>query len=76
MAPGGRVAIAEFVPNEDRVSPPMPAMFAYMMLATTPAGTSFPPSALERMLTRAGFCESDFAPLPPTPQTLIVAEPA
>ena len=76
LAPGGRVAIAEFVPNEDRVSPPMPAMFAYMMLATTPAGTSFPPSALERMLTRAGFCESDFAPLPPTPQTLIVAEPA
>ena len=25
---GGRVAILEFVPNEDRVSPPIPAAFA------------------------------------------------
>ena len=73
MAPGGRVAIVEFVPNEDRVSPPMPAMFAYIMLATTPGGTSFPPSALKRMLAQAGFGEPDFAPLPPSPQTLVVA---
>jgi 2-polyprenyl-3-methyl-5-hydroxy-6-metoxy-1,4-benzoquinol methylase len=76
LAPGGRVAIAEFVPNEDRVSPPMPAMFAYLMLATTPAGTSFPPSQLARMLARAGYKDPEFTPLPPTPQTLIVASPA
>ena len=74
LAPDGRVAIVEFVPNEDRVSPPMPAMFAYVMLATTPGGTSFPPSALQRMLARAGFGEPEFAPLAPSPQTLIVAE--
>jgi 2-polyprenyl-3-methyl-5-hydroxy-6-metoxy-1,4-benzoquinol methylase len=76
LAPGGRVAIVEFVPNEDRVSPPMPAMFAYVMLATTPGGTSFPPSALTRMLTQAGFRQPDFVPLAPTPQTLVVAEAA
>lgn len=74
LAPGGRVAIVEFVPNEDRVSPPMPATFAYIMLATTPGGTSFPPSALRRMLAQAGFRDPEFAPLAPSPQTLIVAE--
>ena len=76
LAPGGRLAISEFVPNEDRVSPPRPAMFAYIMLATTQAGTAFPASALERMLTEAGFHQTKFVPLPPSPQTLIVAEPA
>ena len=76
LAPGGRLAISEFVPNEDRVSPPRPAMFAYIMLATTQAGTAFPASALERMLTAAGFRQTGFVPLPPSPQTLIVAEPA
>jgi 2-polyprenyl-3-methyl-5-hydroxy-6-metoxy-1,4-benzoquinol methylase len=76
LAPGGRLAISEFVPNEDRVSPPRPAMFAYIMLATTQAGTAFPASALERMLTEAGFRQSGFVPLPPSPQTLIVAVPA
>ena len=76
LAPGGRLAISEFVPNEDRVSPPREAMFAYIMLATTQAGTAFPASALERMLTQAGFHQTKFVPLPPSPQTLIVAEPA
>jgi len=76
LAPGGRLAISEFVPNEDSVSPPREAMFSYIMLATTQAGTAFPASALERMLTEAGFHHSKFVPLPPSPQTLIVAEPA
>ena len=76
LAPGGRLAISEFVPNEDRVSPPREAMFAYIMLATTQAGTAFPASALERMLTEAGFHQTKFVPLPPSPQTLIVAAPA
>ena len=62
--------------HEDRVSPPREAMFSYIMLATTQAGTAFPASALERMLTQAGFHQTKFVPLPPSPQTLIVAEPA
>ena len=76
LAAGGCVAIVEFVPNEDRISPPVPAMFAYIMLASTPAGTSFPPSALNRMLATAGFRQPEYRPLPRTPETLVVAEPA
>lgn len=73
LANGGRVAVVEFVPEEDRTSPPMPAMFAYVMLATTPTGTAFPASALRRMLAEAGFGPPEIAPLPPSPQTLLVA---
>src|SRR6185503_6104382 len=41
LAPGGRVAVVEFIPNDDRVSPPDAATFALVMLATTPAGDAF-----------------------------------
>src|SRR5436190_20421687 len=32
LRPGGRVVIVEFVPNEDRVSPPAVATFSLVML--------------------------------------------
>ena len=35
LRPGGRAATLEFVPNEDRVSPPMAAAFSMTMLITT-----------------------------------------
>ncbi|HEY4677300.1 MAG TPA: class I SAM-dependent methyltransferase, partial [Candidatus Angelobacter sp.] len=38
LNPGGQVIILEFVPNEDRVSPPVPAMFGLTMLGNTPKG--------------------------------------
>jgi hypothetical protein len=39
--PGGRVATLEFVPNEDRVSPPMPAAFSMTMLISTASGDAY-----------------------------------
>ncbi|MGO4885967.1 MAG: hypothetical protein ACLP59_34865 [Bryobacteraceae bacterium] len=41
LKPGGRAATLEFVPNEDRVSPPMAAAFSLSMLASTPAGDAY-----------------------------------
>src|SRR2546426_3989279 len=38
LATGGRAVTFEFVPNEDRVSPPIPAKFSMIMLATTQHG--------------------------------------
>ncbi len=38
LAPQGRTLAVELVPDEGRVSPPFPGMFAFMMLATTPKG--------------------------------------
>jgi SAM-dependent methyltransferase len=72
LAPEGRVAALEFVPEEDRVSPPMPASFAFVMLASTPAGDAHTRRELEEMYRRAGYSKTEFARLPPTDQAVIV----
>jgi 2-polyprenyl-3-methyl-5-hydroxy-6-metoxy-1,4-benzoquinol methylase len=73
LSPGGRVAIVEWVPNEDRISPPAPALFAMTMLLTTPNGSTYTAGELAAMLTDAGFGAPEVTPLVPTPLTLVVA---
>ena len=55
LKPGGRAATLEFVPNPDRVSPPMPAAFAMTMLTTTADGDAYTFAELEAMYSEAGF---------------------
>lgn len=74
LAPGGRVLIVEFVPNPDRISPPLPALFALTMLATTPHGDAYTASELQDMAEKAGLRHVATRGLPPTPQTLVVLE--
>ena len=62
LAPGGRAAIDEFVPNLDRVSPPMAAAFSMVMLATTPAGDAYTFVELESIAKDAGFSRVELAP--------------
>jgi O-methyltransferase domain len=59
---GGRVAIAEFVPNHDRVSPPEAAGFGLIMLATTPEGDAYTSPEYQEMLGRAGFAPPEAHP--------------
>jgi hypothetical protein len=59
---GGRAAIAEFVPNPDRVSPPTAAAFSMMMLATTPTGDAYTFAELESIAKSAGFARVELAP--------------
>ena len=68
---GGRIAVLEFVPNEDRVSPPDSAAFAIQMLGNTPAGDAYTLSELTSMLKAAGFNTVSGHPLQ-GPQTLVV----
>ena len=70
---GGRVVTLEFVPNDDRISPPMPALFAMTMLVTTPAGDAYTFSKLEAMAAAAGFSRSEFHPLEPTYQSVVIS---
>jgi ubiquinone/menaquinone biosynthesis C-methylase UbiE len=56
---GGRAVTLEFVPNEDRVSPPAEASFALVMLGTTPAGDAYTFAEFERMFKSAGFARSE-----------------
>lgn len=70
---GGRAAILEFIPNEDRVSPAVPAQFSLMMLATTPAGDAYTYSQYEAALRGVGFQKSELHELWPTYFRIIIA---
>jgi precorrin-6B methylase 2 len=74
LKPGGRVATVEFVPNEDRVSPPVPASFSMMMLGSTAGGDAYTFNELAAMFRDAGFSRSTPQELPPSPETLVLTE--
>jgi hypothetical protein len=73
LVAGGRAATVEFVPNDDRVSPPIPASFSMMMLGSTPGGDAYTFAELERMFRNAGFARSEIHPLQATPEHLIIS---
>ena len=73
LAPGARAVAYEFVPDEDRVSPPVAAKFSLMMLGTTPSGDAYTFSEYERMFRNAGFKASELHPLPPTPERVVIS---
>jgi ubiquinone/menaquinone biosynthesis C-methylase UbiE len=73
LKPGGRAVTVEFVPNEDRISPPDSAGFSLVMLATTPSGDAYTFSELGRMFANAGFSQSDQHELTPSPQRVVIS---
>jgi 2-polyprenyl-3-methyl-5-hydroxy-6-metoxy-1,4-benzoquinol methylase len=72
LKPGGRIAILEFVPNDDRISPPATATFAMQMLGGTPNGDAYTLAELTAMLKAAGFASVSSHPTP-SPETVVVA---
>ena len=72
MNPYSRVATLEFVPNEDRISPPIAASFSMMMLGNTQQGDAYTFREFDHMFRQAGFGESRMQDLEPTPQRLIL----
>ncbi len=73
LGAGGRAVTLEFVPNEDRISPPIAATFSLMMLGTTRAGDAYTFSEYDRMFSNAGFTRSELHGLPPTPQSVVIS---
>jgi ubiquinone/menaquinone biosynthesis C-methylase UbiE len=73
LAPGGRAVTLEFVPNEDRVTPPMEASFSMMMLGTTAHGDAYTFAEYGKMFRNAGFARSEMHELSPLPQRVIVS---
>lgn len=55
LAPGGTIAIAEFIANEDRTGPIGAMIFAVTMLVNTEAGDTFTFNEMSEWLTAAGF---------------------
>jgi ubiquinone/menaquinone biosynthesis C-methylase UbiE len=72
LKPGGRAATLEFVPNEDRVSPPMPAAFSLTMLLTTADGDAYTLKELSTMYSDAGFSGITAHPIPMSPHTVVM----
>ena len=72
LRPGGRAATLEFVPNEDRVSPPQSAAFAMTMLISTVAGDAYTLSELTAMYNEAGFGGVTAHPIPMSPHTVVM----
>ncbi len=73
LAPAGRAAILEFIPDEDRVSPAVPAQFSLMMLATTPTGDAYTYSQYDELLGKAGFRRTELHNLSPTYFRAVIA---
>ncbi len=74
LAEGGRAVTLEFVPNDDRVSPPGVAGFSLSMLAGTPSGDAYTFAELDGMFKNAGFANNEIHEIPPAIQQLIVSQ--
>jgi SAM-dependent methyltransferase len=73
LKPGGTAVTLEFVPNQDRVTPPAAATFALTMLATTAAGDAYTFNEYESMFRNAGFSRSTLHPVSESPQSVIIS---
>lgn len=76
LKPEGRAVTLEFVPNEDRVTPPREAAFSLQMLAGTDAGDAYTLSEYEAMFRKAGFNQTTLHPVPAMPQQVLISEKA
>jgi 2-polyprenyl-3-methyl-5-hydroxy-6-metoxy-1,4-benzoquinol methylase len=73
LSPGALAVLLEFVPNQDRVSPPVAACFSMVMLASTPHGDAYTYKELQGMLQNSGFREVKQHSLVPLPEDVITA---
>jgi ubiquinone/menaquinone biosynthesis C-methylase UbiE len=73
---GGKAVTLEFVPNEDRVSPPTEAAFSLLMLAGTDAGDAYTFSEYKTMFQEAGFSNTTIHAIPGMPQEVLMSEKA
>jgi SAM-dependent methyltransferase len=74
LADGGRAITLEFVPNDDRITPPEAAAFSLVMLASTPAGDAYTFTELEGMFRNAGFKSSEIHALPAAVNQVVISQ--
>ncbi|MGB8476561.1 MAG: class I SAM-dependent methyltransferase [Candidatus Acidiferrum sp.] len=73
LKPGGKAVTLEFVPNEDRVTPPAAAAFSINMLVGTDAGDAYTLSEYENMFEKAGFGKTTLHAVAGMPQQLLIS---
>jgi ubiquinone/menaquinone biosynthesis C-methylase UbiE len=72
LAPGGTIAIAEMLPNDDRQGPPHALIFAVNMLVNTDEGDTYTFAEISNWLKEAGFTNPRLLETP-GPSPLILA---
>jgi len=75
LAPGGKIAIAEFLVNAERTGPPMPLFFAINMLVNTEQGDTYSFEEISQWLAETGFTNPRRID-PGGPGSVIVAQKA
>jgi len=73
LRPGGLAVTLEFVPNDDRVTPPDAATFALMVLGTTEEGDAYTFAEYQTMFQNSGFAQNQLHRLENSPEALIVS---
>ena len=76
LTAGGRVITLEFVPNDDRITPPQVAEFSLIMLATTPEGDAYTFKEYDQMFRTTGFSPNELRAVPGSLQQMIVSHKA
>src|SRR6266849_3307816 len=71
---GGKAITLEFVPNEDRISPPTAAGFSLIMLAGTDTGDAYTLAEFQKMFGNAGFGKTTMYPVAGSPEMVLVSE--
>lgn len=76
LKPGGTIAIAEMVPNEERTAPPFPLIFAVNMLINTEEGDTYPFGEIAGWLREAGFTQARTLDAPGPSPLILATKPA
>jgi len=75
LAPGGVIAIQEFMPDDDREGPPHPLIFAVNMLVNTEAGGTYTFAEIRAWLEEAGFVNARRLPVPAISPVVLADRP-
>jgi ubiquinone/menaquinone biosynthesis C-methylase UbiE len=75
LAPGGAVIVEDFIPNPDRISPPMAAGFSLTMLFGTAEGDSYTEAEFRQMFAAAGFSHFERHQLGELPMSAMLLRP-
>ena len=76
LAPGGTIAIAEFLVNADRTGPLNGLFFALNMLVNTDSGDTYSFEEISGWLTDAGFTDSRTLDAPGPSPLILATKPA
>jgi hypothetical protein len=75
LAPGGTVAIMEFVPNDDRTGPPGALIFDVNMLVNSEAGGTYTFPEMSAWLREAGFTNPRLLEVPAVSPLVLATRP-